>query len=117
MIARKLDSDFTVVRRMIRRETRNLIKELPSGRSGNFVQNYVFGTGGTGGFGGSGGTGTVHKTTGLVYSPDEPGVQYTQTRTNLQAFHGAYLQDAPGNDAINIVANVVNDPNWWLFGG
>ena len=114
MIARKLDSDYTIVRRLIRRQAREVVNELvPERRSHNFVQNYVFGSGGTGGFGGTG-TGVGDKTTGVVYDPANPGTQYTQTRAKIQGHQGVYLQDNSGEDAINIHADAVNDPVWWL---
>lgn len=115
MIARKLDSNYTITKRMIRRETRKAIAEVaPQIRGANFVQNYVFSGAGTGGFGNGGGAVVPGKTTGLVYDPANPGTQYVQTRGKIQGFNGVYLQDAPGADAINIIADAVNDPMYWL---
>lgn len=116
MIARKLDSNFTITKRMIRRETRKAISEaVPQTRNASFVRNYVFSGVGSGGFGTAGRDGGLSDTTtGDVFDPVNPGTQYTQTRGKIQAAHGAYLQDAPSEDAIRIVADAVNDPMYWL---
>lgn len=117
MIARKLDSDFTITKRMINRQVRKAINEaVPELRNANFVQNYVFSGAGSGGFSGGGGV-APGRTTGIVYDPANPGSTIIQTRGRIEASHGAYLQDDPGNDAINIVADSVNDPMFWLRGG
>lgn len=114
MIARKLDSDFTITKRLIERTARKIVNEaVPTLRSNKFVQNYAFGTGGTGGFG-SGNTITVGKTTAVMYDPANPGTTYEKTRGKIIGAHGIYLQDNPGSDAVNIAADAVNDPVWWL---
>jgi hypothetical protein len=114
MIARKLDSDFTITKRLINRVVKKAISdELPAGRSNKFVQNYVFGVGGGGSnFGGNGQS--QGKTTGLVYDPADPGVISEQTRAKIQGLKGVYLHDNPSEDSINIVAEAVNDPFFWL---
>lgn len=114
MIARKLDSDFTITKRLIERTARKIINEaVPTLRSNKFVQNYAFGSGGTGGGFGGGGT-TVGKVTAVMYDPANPGTTYEKSRAKIRGEHGIYLQDNPGADAVNIVADAINDPMWWI---
>lgn len=114
MLIRKLDSDYRITQKLIRREVvKRLAETAPSTRNANFVRNYTFGGGGSGGFGGGGQAvgGTV---TGLVYDPANPGTTYEQTRAKIEGARGVYLHDHPDADSILIVADVVNDPMFWL---
>jgi hypothetical protein len=114
MIARKLDSDFTITKRLIERTARKVVNEaVPTKRSNKFVQNYAFGTGGTGSFG-NGNSSPHGKTTAVMYDPANPGTTYEKTRNKIIGVHGVYLQDNPGSNAVNIAADVVNDPMWWI---
>jgi hypothetical protein len=103
---------------MIRREARRIVNEVQasSSRKVDFVKNYAFGGGGsgTGGFGGGGAGTVVDKTSGYVYTANAPGELVRQSRSDIRAYQGTYLQDNPAQDAINIVSDVINDPIWWL---
>lgn len=117
MIARKLDSDYTITKRLIKATVTKIVREdKPSPRrSAQFVQHYTFGTGsGTGGMGGRGGR-PIGGTNALMYGAggvvDSP---YESTRARIQGDQGVYLMDDVSNDSIHIVGCAFNDPTFWL---
>lgn len=112
MITTKLESDYHLTLRLIKREVRKLTSTVTV-RNANFVNNYSFSAGGGSSFGGTGGT-TVDRTTAVVYDPAQPGVSYEQTRTKIQGKGSAILLDNNADDAIDIVVDNVNDPLYWL---
>jgi hypothetical protein len=110
---RKRDNDFAVVRDMIKKTVKNSIKNA-KGKSVDFVGiTSVHGGGGGGSYGGA----IENIMAGIVYGYSNAPVN-TTTLVLRQAFIGrgmVYLKDYEASNYIEIHANCIQDPQYWII--
>lgn len=116
---RKLDSDLTVLRKIVNREIQKSVK-ASSGSNVQFSTNYSYTTGGGGfGNGNTGLGGGPINITAQVYGAAGAAVDAitSVTRSTIKADGMVYLYDDEANGAFKIEAELIMDPSFWVFGG
>lgn len=110
---RKLDTNSTVIAKLIRQQITQATVDAPS-RNSAFVQNYSFSSGGGGSFGGGNTGTTTPEQDQITADVIVDGAVTTVTRSKLVAAQGTFLEDDATNNAVNLIAGGIQDPMYWL---